>query len=161
MFSDQGGQASLIGGYYINDYLSLQLRYGHNSKLHNEATVEGYPPCQSGVDCVAAASWERMLSEVESKSLALRVRADYAISDRWIVSGLAGYSYLFQKIKYSFPEAPVTRISDRVYENGWSYGIGARYQLTPQFAIGAEWMKENLGSIDLESTNLTLEYHFK
>lgn len=166
VFEDKTGQAFLTGGYQFSPYLSLQLRYSSLSGLKNNITV--YKPssgaCQPSGDLTIgspAFSPVKAQTEIDAKSLLIRVRLDYPVMDRFIVSGLIGHGYLFQKSKMTFIGTTADPLIDKTYENGWNYGVATRYQLTPQFAIGAEWMKENLGSIDLESTNLTLEYGFK
>lgn len=163
---DKTGQAFLIGGYQFNPYLSLQLRYSSLSGLKNNITV--YKPssgaCQPSGDLTIgspAFTPVKAQTEIDAKSLLIRVRLDYPLMDQFIISGLIGHGYLLQKSKITFIDTTADPLIDKTYENGWNYGVGTRYLLTPNFSIGAEWIKENLGSIDLESTNITLEYYFK
>lgn len=143
----------VIGGYKISDYLSLESQLSTG--------VSGYRGAMMFVDY-------KYQEDIQWQA-ALLAKVSYPVTDVFYVYGLAGASKSVFKIKTS-----TSSYKDSVFigsepynlkhtSDGFTYGVGASYQVIPQLSVFAQYqvLPDFSSYSSTSSKNMSLGFNYQ
>jgi OOP family OmpA-OmpF porin len=130
------------GGWRFSPYGAIEVGYYDLGKYKFHGTTVGG---LEGVD-----------GEAKAKSYGISLVGILPL-DRFDLYGRIGYARSELKVNASAPLAP-TPVNEKDHQNEATYGIGGRWTFVPQWALFAEWMKND--KIKVDSYLIGIDFKF-
>ncbi len=153
--NDDTNFVEVYTGYSINEYISFEIGYADFGVVN-----ETYKLNPDVISIVSPNNKE----EIDLTRIRVGGVIEYPAYKNFSVIGLFGYSYFNLDRKFSggfnLDSGDIISELKEDSEEGIYYGVGFKYLFNSKLSARFQWVHDSPGSIDLNSSNLSLEMKF-